>query len=66
MSSDTIDRKREVDVEQLNDEQVEVLIKEISKKVVAMVDETVEKANKMLNIYGLEAKMYVAILEKEK
>lgn len=65
MSTDIMSRKRSVDVERLDTEQVEQLTEQISKKILAMVDETVDKANKMLNVYGLEAKMQIAILKKE-
>jgi hypothetical protein len=62
--TDTINRKRSVDVNKLDTEQVEQLIEQISKKILVMVDETVAQANKMLNVYGLEAKMQIAIQKK--
>lgn len=64
--SDTIDRKREVDVEKLNEEQVQLLMDQIGEKIRGMVDETCEKANKVLGVYGLQAKMQVLIQEKDK
>ena len=62
--SDIINRKRHVDVNSLKDEQVEQLIEQISEKIKAMVDSTCEKANRMLNVYGLETKMQIVIQPK--
>lgn len=65
MPTDTINRKRSVNVNTLSAEQVEQLTEQISKKILVLVDETVAQANKMLNVYGLEAKMQIAIQRKE-
>ena len=58
-------RERKVDVQQLDDKVVDNLQIELSKKVTEIVDEACEKANKLLNIYGLQAKMQIALEEKE-
>jgi ethanolamine utilization protein EutA (predicted chaperonin) len=58
-------RKRKVDVEKLDDEQLAQIIKDISDNIVKMVDETVEKANTLLNIYGLETKMKITFCKKK-
>lgn len=66
MSTDIINRRRNVDVNKLNDEQIQLVIDELSKKVNLYVDEAIQKANQVLNIYNLEAKMEIAIVEKLK
>jgi len=63
--SDTIDRKRQVNVDQLNEEQIQVLIDQLGIKVRTMVDETCERANKILNVYGMQLKLEVVIQPKE-
>ena len=63
--SDTIDRKRQVDVDKLNEEQLQQLIDKLGSKVRGMVDETCERANKLLNVYGLQVKMEVVIQQKD-
>ena len=63
--SDNIDRKRSVDTNALSDEQVELLQEQIGTKVRDLVDATIEKANKILNIYGLQAKMQIIIQKKD-
>ena len=62
--NDTIDRKRSVDVSNLSPEQVDALSDQIGNKIRELVDTTCEKANKILKVYGLEAKMQIVILEK--
>lgn len=64
--SDILERKRSVDVTKLSEEEADRLSDQIGDKVRAMVDETCEKANKILGIYGLQAKIQVVIQEKEK
>lgn len=63
--SDTIDRKRQVNIDQLNEEQIQVLIDQLGIKVRTMVDETCERANKILNVYGMQLKLEVVIQPKE-
>ena len=62
----TSERVRKVDVNEKTVEQVEKIQESINKKLIFIVDEAVEKANKMLNIYGLETKMSIVIQEKSK
>jgi len=59
------ERKRSVNVEGLTDEQLESVIAQISDKILAMVNETCDKSNKLLNVYGLEAKMEIKIQRKD-
>jgi len=68
MDNGIIDRERKVNVKNINDDQLELLIAEISKKITKMVDSVCDKANRMLNVYGLQAKMQIAIqpIEKDK
>jgi len=63
--SDNIERKRSVDISTLNEEQVELLQEQIGIKIRELVDGTIEKANKILNIYGLQAKMQIVIQQKD-
>ena len=61
MSDDTMNRKRQVNVD---DEQLDRIISQISDKIVSMVDETCAKANKMLDIYNMETRMQIVIKKK--
>ncbi len=65
MTNDKIDRIRSVDVENLSDEELERYINTISDKINLMVDDTCSKANKLLNIYGMEAKMTIVLQKRE-
>ena len=58
-------RKRKVNVEKLDDKTVDSLQVELSKKVTEICDKACEDANKLLNIYGLQAKMQIALEEKK-
>lgn len=51
------DRVRKVNVEAMKVEDVEALSQVMGEKLRALIDQTCDEANKMLNIYGLEAKM---------
>jgi hypothetical protein len=51
------DRVRKVDVESMENEQVDLLAEQLGAKVRGYVDEACEKANAVLKIYGLQAKM---------
>ena len=62
--SGKVDRERSVNAEQLSAEQLELLAEQIGNKINGMVDDVCLKANEMLKIYGLEAKMQVAIQSK--
>jgi hypothetical protein len=58
-------RVRKVDVEKLDDKSIDNLQMEISKKITEITEEACEKANKLLNIYGFQAKMQIALEEKQ-
>ena len=47
-------RRRKVNVENMSDESLKKLEEEIGKRVSAIWQEAAEKANELLNIYGLE------------
>lgn len=55
------ERKRTFDVEKLTLEEADSLSEQIGNKVKDICDEAVKKANKILNIYGLKAKMAIQI-----
>jgi len=61
-----IDRKRKVDVEKLDDEQIEVVQDQVSAKIREITDKAVKDANKILAIYGLSCKMQIKIEESDK
>lgn len=58
-------RKRKVDVEKMDDKTLEKAEEELSKKIGQIVDKACADANKLLNIYGLQAKMQISLQEKE-
>ncbi len=58
-------RERKMDVEKLNLEQVDTLSEQIGEKLRAIVDEACAQANKICNIYGMEAKMMFALEPKQ-
>ena len=64
MENDNLNRERKVDITQYSPEDLELLIKQISDKITTMVDKTCDKANRLLNIYGMEAKMQIMIQDK--
>lgn len=59
------ERKRKVDVNKIDKETYDNLSGQISNKVKTIVDEAIDKANKILNIYGMNAKMQIVIEELE-
>lgn len=59
-------RKRNVDIQKLDNETLDNLSIQIGEKVKDIIDNAIVEANKILNIYGMEAKMEVVIKEKEK
>lgn len=54
-------RERKVNVEAMSVEQVDELSAQIHEKMEQISQEACEKANKILNIYGLNAKMSIKI-----
>lgn len=55
------ERKRFIDVEKLDPKQALEIADELGVAIRTMIDETIERANKLLAIYGMVAKMQVAI-----
>lgn len=55
------DRVRKVDINKLSDEELLALEERIGKKITNITDDAVKQANKILNIYGLRAKMQIVI-----
>lgn len=53
------DRERKLDVNKLSPEQVENLSVQIGDKVRSICDETTDKLNMLLKIYGLSAKIAI-------
>ena len=60
-----VDRVRKIDIEQVDEEAFKNIQDGIIKKITEINDEAVEKANKILKIYGLEAKMQFLLKKKE-
>lgn len=54
-------RKRSIDISNLSLEQADSLAQQVGPKVREICDEAIEKANKILNIYGMKAQMQIAI-----
>ena len=55
------ERERKVDITKMSREQVDSISQQIGDKVREICDEAVLKANKILNIYGMSAKMQIVI-----
>lgn len=51
------ERIRKVDVEKMTPDQADALSKQIGEKVRGIADKACDEANKILNIYGMQAKM---------
>lgn len=58
-------RVRKVDLNQMNVEQAEAISEQIGIKIREICDKAIEDANKLLNIYGLSAKMQIVIEGQE-
>lgn len=56
-----VERNRSIDINKLSKEDIENLQVQIGAKVREICDEAVEKANRILNIYGMKAKMQIAV-----
>jgi hypothetical protein len=61
-----IDRERKVNVENMNYEQADLLQKQITAKLNQIIENALKEANKMLNIYGMEAKMAFKVTKQKK
>lgn len=59
--NDILNRKRNVDVSKLTEDQIDQLSNQIGEKVRLMIDDTCNKINDMLKIYGVQAKMQIVI-----
>lgn len=60
-----IDRERKVDLGKLSEEQLKSLEVQLGDKIKEICSAACDKANKLLNIYGLQAKMHLVITHKE-
>jgi len=60
-----VNRERKVNVEVMSEEQAKLVEEQISAKLRTIIDGACGEANKLLNIYGLEAKMQFALNKKE-
>ena len=58
-------RVRKVDLNQMNVEQAEAISEQIGIKIREICDKAIEDANKLLNIYGLSAKMQIVVEGQE-
>lgn len=56
---------KKVNVEKMSETQLNKAIKSISERITKNVDQTCEKANKLLSKYGLKCKMQIIITEQE-
>lgn len=56
-----IDRERKVDIDKLTPEQADQLSAQIGEKIREIADKAVEDSNRILKIYGMEAKMAIQI-----
>lgn len=54
------DRKRSIDINKLTIEQAEEISQQVGEKVRFICDDAVEKMNRILNIYGMKAKIAIA------
>ncbi len=54
------ERERKVDVNSMSPEEVEVLIAQLGERLRQICDDAAQKANSMLNIYGMNAKIAIA------
>ena len=59
-------RERRVDVEKLEESQVDALSEQIGKRLQSLIDEAVNEANRIVKVYGLEAKMQFSIKPVQK
>ena len=59
------ERVRKVNIEELSLERADELSKQISEKVIHLQTEALEKINKILSIYGMQAEMSVKISKLE-
>jgi len=58
---DIANRERKINIENMAPEQIDELSKRLGDKIREICDKAVEESNKLLNIYGMNAKMMVTI-----
>ena len=56
-----LQRERKLDINKLSPEQVDVVSKQIGEKIKQICDKASEEANRLLNVYGMQAKMQIFI-----
>lgn len=56
-----VDRPKKVNVEALPEEQVDTVAVQLGDKIRGICDKACEDANKLLKIYGLQAKMEIVL-----
>jgi hypothetical protein len=56
-----INRQRKINVEKMSNEEIEALQAKIANKIISIVNNAVNEANKYLNVYGMEARMHLEI-----
>lgn len=54
-------RERKVNLDQMSAEQVDQISLQLGEKVREICDEAVAKANKLLSVYGMTAKMQIVL-----
>lgn len=57
-------RRRQVDLNSVSEEQADLIAAEIGRKIGESVNETCEKARKLLNIYGLDIKLTYVVFKQ--
>lgn len=58
-----LERERKIDINQLSQEQIDSLSQQVGDKIRQLCDETANKVNAILNIYGMSAKIAIAFSE---
>jgi len=61
---DTKERVRKIDVERLSEEQLETLEDQLQEKTSKIINDTSDRINKYLDVYGLEIKIGFGIKPK--
>lgn len=56
-----MEMNKKANLDHMSEDQAEVISELIGEKVRKICDEAVEKANKLLNVYGMSAKMQIVI-----
>ena len=56
-----INRERKLDINNMPPEQVDAISKQLGDRIREICDKAVEEANRLLNVYGMSAKMQIVI-----